>query len=100
MALAENSGLSPIDSLSAVRAQQLSENNPRLGIDCNSTGTYGTHYFEFLQIEMLTYLFPLDMKAQHVFETLIGKQQQLQLATQVVRMILKIDDVMLEGAYA
>jgi T-complex protein 1 subunit epsilon len=39
------------------------------------------------------------MKFQHVFETLIGKQQQLQLATQVVRMILKIDDVMLEGSY-
>ncbi|KDO33745.1 T-complex protein 1 subunit epsilon [Saprolegnia parasitica CBS 223.65] len=81
MALAENSGLSPIDSLSAVRAKQLSEKNPRLGIDCNATGTY-------------------DMKDQHVFETLIGKQQQLQLATQVVRMILKIDDVMLEGTYA
>ncbi|CEG46742.1 t-complex protein epsilon subunit [Plasmopara halstedii] len=81
MALAENSGLSPIDSLSAVRAQQIAEKNPRLGIDCNSSGTN-------------------DMKEQHVFETLIGKQQQLQLATQVVRMILKIDDVILEGSYA
>ena len=35
----------------------------------------------------------LDMKAQRVFETLIGKQQQLMLATQLCRMILKIDDV-------
>ncbi|RLN52105.1 hypothetical protein BBJ29_001641 [Phytophthora kernoviae] len=81
MALAENSGLSPIDSLSAVRAQQIAEKNPRLGIDCNSSGTN-------------------DMKEQQVFETLIGKQQQLQLATQVVRMILKIDDVIIEGSYA
>ncbi|TDH72197.1 hypothetical protein CCR75_001021 [Bremia lactucae] len=81
MALAENSGLSPIDSLSAVRAQQIAEQNPRLGIDCNSSGTN-------------------DMKDQQVFETLIGKQQQLQLATQVVRMILKIDDVIIEGSYA
>jgi len=32
------------------------------------------------------------MKEQGVFETLIGKKQQFKLATQVVRMILKIDD--------
>ena len=38
-----------------------------------------------------------DMKAQKVFETLIGKQQQIMLATQVVRMILKIDDVIMPG---
>jgi len=41
----------------------------------------------------------LDMKEQHVFETLIGKQQQLLLATQMVRMILKIDDVMVAGSF-
>jgi T-complex protein 1 subunit epsilon len=34
------------------------------------------------------------MREQDVFETLIGKQQQILLATQVVKMILKIDDVM------
>lgn len=39
------------------------------------------------------------MKEQLVFETLIGKQQQLLLATQVVKMILKIDDVIMFGAY-
>jgi T-complex protein 1 subunit epsilon len=33
------------------------------------------------------------MKEQRVIETLIGKQQQIMLATQVVKMILKIDDV-------
>jgi len=36
-----------------------------------------------------------DMKEQNVFETLIGKQQQILLATQVVKMILKIDDVIM-----
>jgi T-complex protein 1 subunit epsilon len=41
-----------------------------------------------------------DMKEQLVFETLIGKQQQLLLATQVVKMILKIDDVIMFGAYS
>jgi len=34
-----------------------------------------------------------DMKDQHVIETLLSKKQQILLATQVVRMILKIDDV-------
>lgn len=40
-----------------------------------------------------------DMKEQLVFETLIGKQQQMLLATQVVKMILKIDDVIMHGQY-
>ncbi|PQQ05483.1 T-complex protein 1 subunit epsilon [Prunus yedoensis var. nudiflora] len=74
MALAENSGLQPIETLSAVKSQQIKENNPHCGIDCNDVGTN-------------------DMREQNVFETLIGKQQQLLLATQVVKMILKIDDV-------
>jgi T-complex protein 1 subunit epsilon len=37
--------------------------------------------------------YPADMREQGVIETLIGKQQQLMLATQLVKMILKIDDV-------
>src|SRR5690606_20316921 len=74
MALAENSGLSPIVEVTKTKAAQLEQGNPRLGVDCNQSGTN-------------------DMREQHVFETLIGKQQQFQLATQVVKMILKIDDV-------
>ena len=35
-----------------------------------------------------------DMKKQKVYETLRGKQQAYLLATQVVKMILKIDDVL------
>lgn len=64
LALAENSGLPSIESLTAVKARQLAENNPHLGVDCNDTGTN-------------------DMREQNVFETLIGKKQQLFLATQV-----------------
>ena len=45
-----------------VKARQLAEKNPYLGIDCNDVGTN-------------------DMREQHVFETLIGKKQQLFLAT-------------------
>jgi T-complex protein 1 subunit epsilon len=77
-ALAENSGLRPIEAVAAVKAAQATEGKPFLGIDCMSKGTN-------------------DMKQQNVFETLIGKQQQILLATQVVRMILKIDDVIMPG---
>merc|ERR1711907_108638 len=77
-ALAENSGLNPIETVAAVKAMQVKEGKPYLGIDCMSKNTN-------------------DMKEQKVFETLIGKQQQILLATQVVRMILKIDDVIAPG---
>eukprot|EP00475_Leptophrys_vorax_P012053 TRINITY_DN18497_c0_g1_i1.p1 TRINITY_DN18497_c0_g1~~TRINITY_DN18497_c0_g1_i1.p1 ORF type:complete len:537 (+),score=68.63 TRINITY_DN18497_c0_g1_i1:153-1763(+) len=80
MALAENSGLPPIDTVSAIKAQQIKENNPYLGVDCLDAGTN-------------------DMRKQKVFETLIGKKQQLLLATQVVKMILKIDDVISPSEY-
>jgi len=86
MALAENCGLSPIETLSEVRKQQVETGNPRLGVDCMGVGlesTSGTN----------------DMKTQNVFETLIGKRQQLQLATQLVKMILKIDDVIAPSEY-
>ena len=79
LALAENSGLPGIEALAEVRAAQASTNNPHLGIDCNGVGT-------------------ADMKKQGVFETLIGKKQQLVLATQVCRMILKIDDVIMPAS--
>jgi len=78
MALAENSGLAPIETLAEVKARQITENNPRLGVDCLMIGTN-------------------DMKEQKVFESLLGKTQQMLLATQVVKMILKIDDVIKSG---
>lgn len=74
MALAENSGQHPIKTVADVKSRQVLEKNPRLGIDCLFKGTN-------------------DMKEQHVIETLLSKTQQIMLATQVVRMILKIDDV-------
>jgi T-complex protein 1 subunit epsilon len=41
MALAENSGLAPIESLADAKARQVEENNPRLGIDCMGKGENG-----------------------------------------------------------
>ncbi|XP_076972957.1 T-complex protein 1 subunit epsilon [Tamandua tetradactyla] len=78
MALSENSGMNPIQTMTKVRARQVKEENPALGIDCLQKGTN-------------------DMKQQHVIETLIGKKQQISLATQMVRMILKIDDIRKPG---
>lgn len=78
LALAENSGLSPIENLADLKSRQIKENNPRLGVDCLQTGD-------------------CDMKTQGVIETLIGKKQQIYLATQLVRMILKIDDIRVPG---
>ena len=41
LALAENSGLAPINTLAEVKSQQVREGNPRLGIDCLQRGTSG-----------------------------------------------------------
>ncbi|XP_060680773.1 T-complex protein 1 subunit epsilon [Hemiscyllium ocellatum] len=78
MSLAENSGYNPIQTMTEVRARQVKENNFALGIDCLHKETN-------------------DMRKQHVIETLIGKKQQISLATQVVKMILKIDDIRCPG---
>ncbi|KAK0085340.1 hypothetical protein PV325_005381 [Microctonus aethiopoides] len=74
MALADNAGISGVDALAEAKSFQLSENNPALGIDCMNRGTS-------------------DMKVQNVIESLKSKTQQILLATQMVKMILKIDDV-------
>merc|ERR1711998_686075 len=42
MALAENSGLSPIEQLSAVKSRQKQENNPYLGVDCKCSSRHSS----------------------------------------------------------
>mmetsp|Transcript_87438 Transcript_87438/g.282471 ORF Transcript_87438/g.282471 Transcript_87438/m.282471 type:complete len:544 (+) Transcript_87438:198-1829(+) len=74
MALAENSGLSAIGEMAAMKAKQQSTNNSWHGVDCLQTGI-------------------TDMWEQSVYEACVSKCNQLRLATQVVKMILKIDDV-------
>lgn len=73
MALAENCGLPPIETLANVKSRQIKEGNQYLGIDCMEAGTN-------------------DMREQSVYEALASKIQQFQHATQMVKMILKIDD--------
>lgn len=41
MALSENSGMNPIQTMTEVRARQVKEMNPALGIDCLHKGTNG-----------------------------------------------------------
>merc|ERR1712112_120011 len=74
LALAENCGLDPITTLTDIKSRQVSENNPALGVNCMEMGSN-------------------DMKEQSVIETLHSKKSQIQLATQLVKMILKIDDI-------
>ncbi len=74
MALAENSGLNALKALSSAKSEQIEKKQPFYGIDCMN-------------------LSKTNMKDQKIFETLLSKKGQLQLATQVVKMILKIDDV-------
>lgn len=80
LALAENSGFSPIEYVGTLRAKQVAEKNPALGVDCLRKGSN-------------------DMFVQGVYEPMKGKIQQFQLASQVVKMILKIDDVIATTEY-
>lgn len=99
LALAENSGLSPIDTLAEVKSRQVTENNPRLGIDCMGKGENGKS--DFAVRRSVAQIFGIaDMKKQFVIDPLISKRQQFLLATQVVRMILRVDDVIDASAFA
>ncbi|KAL1297807.1 hypothetical protein AAFC00_006337 [Neodothiora populina] len=79
MALAENSGLSPIETLAQIKSRQAKEGNTRLGVDCMQTGSN-------------------DMRDHFVIDPLISKKSQLRLATQLCRMILKINNVIIAGS--
>lgn len=78
IALAENSGLSPIETLAGIKSRQVKEGNSRLGVDCMQTGSN-------------------DMRERFVIDPLIGKRQQLLLATQLCRMVLKVNNVIIAG---
>ncbi|CAD7923804.1 unnamed protein product [Amoebophrya sp. A120] len=72
--LAENSGLPCIQTVTDLKAKQIDTKNGWFGVDAMCKGTN-------------------DMWDQSVYEALSSKCNQFRLATQVVKMILKIDDV-------
>ncbi len=47
LALAENSGLPPIETLAEIRSRQITEGDSKLGIDCNGRGENGSSNFFF-----------------------------------------------------
>jgi len=100
LALAENSGLSPIEELAAAKSQQLKQNNPVIGIGAGIvTDNDSQEDANSVLLNEETGFHSCDMRSLGVFETLIGKQEQIMLATQVVKMILKIDDIIISGSY-
>lgn len=92
LALAENSGLAPIETLSELKSRQVNDNDPRLGVDCMNAGVRCVTRSDSRQTN--------DMKACNVYDPLVSKRQQLLLATQLVRAVLKIDDVVCALAVA
>lgn len=72
--LSENSGYDPIKSVNSLEKEQRENMNFNLGINCEK-GTID------------------NMIKLRIFETLLSKQQQLQIATQMANAILKIDDI-------
>lgn len=80
LTLAENSGYDPISYVSKIKEEQVTDDNPFIGVDANHKGT-------------------TNMYEQKIFESVLSKKQQLELATQVVKMILKIDDVIAPQEY-
>lgn len=52
LALAENSGLSPIETLTQVKSRQVTEKNSRLGIDCAGQDENGTFNIASIQAVM------------------------------------------------
>jgi T-complex protein 1 subunit epsilon len=96
MALAENSGLSPIETLASIKSRQVKEENSRLGVDCMQTGSNGTL---INQRKVRAFIdFFTDMRQHFVIDPLIGKRQQLLLATQLCRMVLKVNNVIIAGS--
>ncbi len=73
LSLAENAGMDPIDTMTELRASQ-SKGSKWTGVDCRNTKV-------------------TDMYKQNVLEPVVIKQQIIKSATEVVSMILRIDDV-------
>ena len=61
MALAENSGQPPIQTLADIKSRQIMEKNSRLGIDCMNTGTNGTFIVTYCTMNYNVYVAELSL---------------------------------------
>jgi T-complex protein 1 subunit epsilon len=90
LALSENSGLSPIETLASIKSRQVKEKNTRLGVDCMNTGSNGKTRKYLCPRPIPANIISTDMREHFAIDPLIGKKQQLLLATQLCRMVLKV----------
>lgn len=74
LVLAENAGYFSIEVVSQLQIKQRKEKNPFLGVECLGNGI-------------------CNMQKLKVFESLISKQQQIQMAVQICNGILRIDNL-------
>lgn len=72
--LADNTGINAIQSLSMAKSKQIEENTHVYGVNCDTASVENLQEYE-------------------IFETLASKIHQVQLSTQVIKMLLKIDDL-------
>ena len=70
MALAENSGLDPIGTLTEVKAKQIAENNPALGVNCFHPDDHGN-------------LFRKDYKVSHLRNKIGGYENDSYMGSKV-----------------
>jgi len=80
-ALAESVGMPPLQVVADMKALQEKTGRAGHGVDVLNKGTS-------------------DMWEQDTYEALASKEEQLRLATQVVKMILKIDDIISPSEFA
>lgn len=73
--LAENAGMDVIDTLAKIRSEQLSRNNPWIGVDVKE-------------------LKVADMHKKNIIEPLAVKVQVLRSAAETAKMLLRIDDIL------
>lgn len=71
--LARNSGIDALQALQQVKKEQKQSNQHFLGINCTGQGN--------------------DMKKNKIFDSIISKKKQILMATQLVTMVLKIDEI-------
>lgn len=76
MLLSENSGLSPIETLAEIKSSQVNEKDHSIGLDCMKRVVD-------------------SMRKTWITDPLVCKRSQLYMATQLTKMILKIDDVII-----
>jgi len=75
--LAENAGLDPLEAIINIKKKQINEGNDYIGLDCTS-------------------LLLVDIRDCNILEIYIGKFKQLNLSNQISRLVLKIDDILIQ----